>query len=154
MALYHLIPVHSVMWYLSRPTMEVFLRLPPVIVIFFQSSPLSSNEFAHPLLGCLSTVRHPRNRGGEVKVKKVSSHHFSQAEGVLDEMEATLGADDRLGMWLCGPIFSSADVGLACLLFSLETLGLDERFWKDGRRPNLSVYKVNHFFLYYLGCKS
>merc|ERR1712066_990184 len=60
---------------------------------------------------------------------------------LLDEMEATLGADDRLGMWLCGPTFSSADVGLACLLFSLETLGLDERFWKDGRRPNLSVYK-------------
>ena len=58
-------------------------------------------------------------------------------------MEALLSAEDRVGMWLCGPTFSSADAALACLLFSLETLGLDGRLWKGGRRPNLAVYQVN-----------
>ena len=57
-------------------------------------------------------------------------------------MEALLSAEDRVGMWLCGPTFSSADAALACLLFSLETLGLDGRLWKGGRRPNLAVYQV------------
>ena len=60
----------------------------------------------------------------------------------MDEMEVVLGADDRLGMWLCGPTFSSADVALTCLMFSLESLGLDEHLWKGGRRPNLAVYQV------------
>ena len=66
-----------------------------------------------------------------------------QVESIFDEMEAVLGADDRLGMWLCGPTFSSADVALTCLMFTLETLGLDEHLWKGGRRPNLAVYQVN-----------
>ena len=65
----------------------------------------------------------------------------------MDEMEVVLGADDRLGMWLCGPTFSSADVALTCLMFSLETLGLAEHLWKGGRRPNLAVYQVNLRFL-------
>ena len=64
-------------------------------------------------------------------------------DSILDEMEALLSAEDRVGMWLCGPTFSSADAALACLLFSLETLGLDGRLWKGGRRPNLAVYQVN-----------
>ena len=62
-------------------------------------------------------------------------------------MEVVLSADDRMGMWLCGPTFSSADVALTCLMFSLEILGLDEQLWKGGRRPNLAVYQVRRHLL-------
>jgi glutathione S-transferase len=67
---------------------------------------------------------------------------LDMVESVLDDVEATLAADDRVGIWLCGLSFSAADAALACLLFRLDTLGLDESLWKGGRRPHITVYQV------------
>ncbi len=62
-------------------------------------------------------------------------------EAVLDGIEAELARDDRSGGWLCGPSFTAADVALSVLLARLHQLGLDERLWKGGARPNVAVYQ-------------
>ena len=68
---------------------------------------------------------------------------LSHLETVLDEIESELSdpEDKRVGPWLCGPIFSAADITLTALLVRLHQLGLDEELWKGGRRPHLAVYQ-------------
>ena len=65
---------------------------------------------------------------------------IDQLEKVLDRLEAELDKDDRVGQWLCGQVFSAADITAVSLLMRLYQLGLDERMWKNGTRPNLAVY--------------
>ncbi len=62
------------------------------------------------------------------------------AENVLDDLEKELGQDDRDGPWLGGHNFTAADVTLATFLVRMYLLGLDERFWGEGKRPNLARY--------------
>lgn len=62
-------------------------------------------------------------------------------EVILDKVEAELDSDDRPGPWLCGTTFSAADVTLISILMRLYQLGLDQRYWKGGVRPNLAVYQ-------------
>lgn len=68
---------------------------------------------------------------------------LSHVESILDEIETELSDPDdkRVGPWLCGPIFSAADITLTALLVRLYQLGLDDQLWKGGRRPNLAVYQ-------------
>lgn len=42
--------------------------------------------------------------------------------------------------WLCSRTFTVADVGLTILLDRLNRLGLENRFWANGRRPLLEKY--------------
>ena len=64
-----------------------------------------------------------------------------QIEATLDEVESHLSNDERLGPWLCGPTFTAADISFSCLLLRLYQLGLDDRMWKGGVRPNIAVYQ-------------
>jgi len=60
---------------------------------------------------------------------------------ILDKVEIELSKEDRLGPWLCGPGYTAADVSFTCLLLRLYQIGLDEQMWKEGTRPNISVYQ-------------
>lgn len=42
--------------------------------------------------------------------------------------------------WLCSEKFTIADINLAVLLQRLWELGLEERFWANGKRPNIENY--------------
>ena len=66
---------------------------------------------------------------------------LAQVEAILDEVEAELSKDERLGPWLCGPGYTAADVSFSCLLLRLYQIGLDEQMWKNDTRPNISVYQ-------------
>ena len=69
---------------------------------------------------------------------------LAQVEVVLDEVEAELSNEDRLGPWLCGPGYTAADISFSCLLLRLYQIGLDQ-MWKEGTRPNISVYQEMAF---------
>ena len=60
---------------------------------------------------------------------------------ILDKVEIELSKEDRLGPWLCGPGYTAADISFTCLLLRLYQIGLDEQMWKEGTRPNISVYQ-------------
>ena len=60
---------------------------------------------------------------------------------ILDKVEIELSKEDRLGPWLCGASYTAADVSFSCLLLRLYQIGLDEQMWKEGTRPNISVYQ-------------
>ena len=60
---------------------------------------------------------------------------------ILDKVEIELSKEDRFGPWLCGPSYTAADVSFTCLLLRLYQIGLDEQMWKEGTRPNISVYQ-------------
>lgn len=62
-------------------------------------------------------------------------------DSVLDEIESYLGSPDRVGSWLCGAKFTAADICFTALLLRLYQLGLDEKLWKGGVRPNVAVYQ-------------
>lgn len=68
-----------------------------------------------------------------------------QVESILDEVESELGSDNHSGPWLCGPTFSAADLCMVALLLRLHQVGLDEKFWKHGRRPSIAVYQEMAF---------
>lgn len=42
--------------------------------------------------------------------------------------------------WLCSEKFTIADINLAVLLQRLWELGLEERFWANGKRANIENY--------------
>lgn len=67
--------------------------------------------------------------------------YMRTVEDLLDELEEELADDERSGPWLCGPVFSAADIVLTNFLIRLYQLGLDDKYWKGGERPNLSVYQ-------------
>jgi glutathione S-transferase len=52
------------------------------------------------------------------KYQKVLEH----VESILDEVENELGSDNHLGPWLCGPIFSAADICLVSYTFHIDVL--------------------------------
>uniref|UniRef100_A0A8C4Q4L4 Ganglioside induced differentiation associated protein 1 n=1 Tax=Eptatretus burgeri TaxID=7764 RepID=A0A8C4Q4L4_EPTBU len=69
---------------------------------------------------------------------------LDELEGVLDQVETELQIrndetpDSEYEVWLCGPMFSVADVTLVTLLHRLTFLGFSRRYWGTGRRPNLA----------------
>jgi len=65
---------------------------------------------------------------------------LAQVEALLDEVEGELGSADHLGPWLCGPTLTAADISLTCLLFRLHQIGLDDKFWRGGVRPCVTIY--------------
>ncbi|XP_009863735.1 PREDICTED: ganglioside-induced differentiation-associated protein 1-like 1 isoform X4 [Apaloderma vittatum] len=43
-------------------------------------------------------------------------------------------------LWLCGCVFTLADVLLGATLHRLKFLGLSKKYWEDGSRPNLQSF--------------
>lgn len=70
---------------------------------------------------------------------------LAKVESVLDEIEATLESESHVGVWLCGPTFTVADICLVALLLRLHQLGFDDRMWKGGLRPHVAVYQEMAF---------
>jgi len=61
-------------------------------------------------------------------------------EKVLDYFEDELGRDERVGVWLGGAQLCLADVTLGLYLHRLYQLGLNDQYFQDGVRPQLSVF--------------
>lgn len=51
-------------------------------------------------------------------------------------------AGQKCELWLCGPEFTLADICLGALLHRLKFLGLSQKYWEDGSRPNLQTFFV------------
>ncbi|XP_050351448.1 ganglioside-induced differentiation-associated protein 1 [Nymphalis io] len=58
---------------------------------------------------------------------------------VLAQVEIQLKTQSE-DNWLCCEKFSIADINLTVLLQRLWELGLEERFWTNGKRPNIENY--------------
>ncbi|KAM9120445.1 ganglioside-induced differentiation-associated protein 1-like 1 isoform 3-T3 [Pangshura tecta] len=65
---------------------------------------------------------------------------------VLDQIEAELEKrkleyqGQKCELWLCGCIFTLADILLGATLHRLKFLGLSKKYWEDGSRPNLQSF--------------
>ncbi|XP_030066931.1 ganglioside-induced differentiation-associated protein 1-like 1 isoform X3 [Microcaecilia unicolor] len=46
----------------------------------------------------------------------------------------------KFELWLCGHVFTLADVLLGATLHRLKFLGLSKKYWEDGSRPNLQAF--------------
>ncbi|XP_001653860.2 ganglioside-induced differentiation-associated protein 1 [Aedes aegypti] len=73
-----------------------------------------------------------------------SEQYFLQLLDVLDqvladaEAELTKSGDDKI--WIAGADISLLDISLVCLLYRLYVLGLEDRFWTVGKKPQLEKY--------------
>lgn len=67
---------------------------------------------------------------------------LDKCDSVLAIVEETLASntEDKKDWWLCGEMFSIADIDLAILLNRLNSLGHERRYWSDGKRPYLEAY--------------
>ncbi|XP_014346576.1 ganglioside-induced differentiation-associated protein 1-like 1 isoform X1 [Latimeria chalumnae] len=71
---------------------------------------------------------------------------LSELGMVLDQIEAELEKrkleheGQKCELWLCGPIFTLADILLGATLHRLKFLGLSKKYWEDGSRPNLQSF--------------
>ncbi|XP_065075639.1 ganglioside-induced differentiation-associated protein 1 [Ochlerotatus camptorhynchus] len=61
-------------------------------------------------------------------------------DDVLDNAESELARSNDEGPWITGGEFTSVDISLGCLLYRLYVLGLEDRFWTAGKRPELEIY--------------
>ncbi|KAM4623247.1 ganglioside-induced differentiation-associated protein 1-like 1 isoform 1-T1 [Discoglossus pictus] len=65
---------------------------------------------------------------------------------VLDQIEAELEKrkleyeGQKCELWLCGHVFTLADILLGATLHRLKFLGLSKKYWEDGSRPNLQTF--------------
>ncbi|XP_019477622.1 ganglioside-induced differentiation-associated protein 1-like 1 [Meleagris gallopavo] len=65
---------------------------------------------------------------------------------VLDQIEAELEKrkleyqGQKCELWLCGCVFTLADILLGATLHRLKFLGLSKKYWEDGSRPNLQSF--------------
>ncbi|XP_077688350.1 ganglioside-induced differentiation-associated protein 1-like 1 isoform X3 [Eretmochelys imbricata] len=65
---------------------------------------------------------------------------------VLDQIEAELEKrkleyqGQKCELWLCGCVFTLADILLGATLHRLKFLGLSKKYWEDGSRPNLRSF--------------
>ncbi|XP_048354759.1 ganglioside-induced differentiation-associated protein 1-like 1 [Sphaerodactylus townsendi] len=65
---------------------------------------------------------------------------------VLDQVEAELEKrkieyqGQKCELWLCGCVFTLADILLGATLHRLKFLGLSKKYWEDGSRPNLQNF--------------
>ncbi|XP_030066929.1 ganglioside-induced differentiation-associated protein 1-like 1 isoform X1 [Microcaecilia unicolor] len=71
---------------------------------------------------------------------------LSELGMVLDQIEAELekrkieNEGQKFELWLCGHVFTLADVLLGATLHRLKFLGLSKKYWEDGSRPNLQAF--------------
>uniref|UniRef100_UPI00398ED5F5 ganglioside-induced differentiation-associated protein 1-like 1 isoform X1 n=1 Tax=Pristiophorus japonicus TaxID=55135 RepID=UPI00398ED5F5 len=71
---------------------------------------------------------------------------LSELGKVLDQVEAELEerkhelAGKNCEAWLCGSVFTLADISLGATLHRLKFLGLAKKYWGNADRPNLEAY--------------
>ncbi|XP_078092639.1 ganglioside-induced differentiation-associated protein 1-like 1 isoform X3 [Mustelus asterias] len=71
---------------------------------------------------------------------------LSELGKVLDQVEAELEqrkhelAGQKCEAWLCGSVFTLADISLGATLHRLKFLGLAKKYWGNADRPNLKAY--------------
>lgn len=67
---------------------------------------------------------------------------LDQIDVVLTQVEEELSKheEEHPDWWLCSDRFTVADIGLTVLLERLNNIGLDERFWTNGKRPHIEKY--------------
>jgi len=68
---------------------------------------------------------------------------LDQIENVLTQVEDELSkheAAERAEWWLCSDRFTVADIALTILLDRLNNIGLETRFWANGKRPHIERY--------------
>ncbi|XP_041061017.1 ganglioside-induced differentiation-associated protein 1-like 1 isoform X3 [Carcharodon carcharias] len=71
---------------------------------------------------------------------------LSELGKVLDQVEAELEqqkhelAGQKCETWLCGSVFTLADISLGATLHRLKFLGLAKKYWGNADRPNLKAY--------------
>ncbi|XP_019874382.1 ganglioside-induced differentiation-associated protein 1 [Aethina tumida] len=67
---------------------------------------------------------------------------LAQVDEVLTKVEEELATHtgDKSNWWLCSDSFTVADISLTILLERLSQIGLENRFWADGKRPNVANY--------------
>uniref|UniRef100_A0A1B6C0Z0 GST C-terminal domain-containing protein n=2 Tax=Clastoptera arizonana TaxID=38151 RepID=A0A1B6C0Z0_9HEMI len=64
-----------------------------------------------------------------------------QVDKVLHEVEKELSSKTQMDeSWLCCEQFTVADISLTILLNRLYLLGLENRFWSDGKKPGIERY--------------
>ncbi|XP_062543786.1 ganglioside-induced differentiation-associated protein 1 [Armigeres subalbatus] len=61
-------------------------------------------------------------------------------DAVLTDAETELVNLDDDTTWIAGADLSLADISLGCLLYRLYVLGLEDRFWTGGKKPQLEKY--------------
>ncbi|MBN3306175.1 GD1L1 protein, partial [Amia calva] len=71
---------------------------------------------------------------------------LSELAMVLDQVEAELEKrkleyqGKKCELWLCGPEFTLADISLGAMLHRLKFLGLSNKYWEEGSRPNIQSF--------------
>lgn len=97
-------------------------------------------EFQEALLEKAAEAEH-----GELNLNKTPE----EMEEVMKKVDLALGrveeelathTGEHSGWWLCGELFSIADIDLAILLNRLYLLGHERRFWAEGKRPHIQAY--------------
>ncbi|XP_055603351.1 ganglioside-induced differentiation-associated protein 1 [Uranotaenia lowii] len=58
----------------------------------------------------------------------------------LGEVQQYLAKVDLDQGWITGERFTLLDLGLGCLLYRMYVLGLEDRFWTGGKKPELHKY--------------
>ncbi|XP_078411395.1 ganglioside-induced differentiation-associated protein 1-like 1 isoform X2 [Cetorhinus maximus] len=64
---------------------------------------------------------------------------LDQVEGELEQRKHEL-AGQKCETWLCGSVFTLADISLGATLHRLKFLGLAKKYWGNADRPNLKAY--------------
>lgn len=67
---------------------------------------------------------------------------LDQADEVFEQVEKELSqhTNDQKNWWLCSDRFTVADVCLTILLERVNQVGLEPRFWANGKRPHIEEY--------------
>lgn len=73
-----------------------------------------------------------------------SEQYFLQlldiVDHVLADAETELAKSGEDVTWIAGEDITLVDISLGCLLYRLYVLGLEERFWTGGKRPQMEKY--------------
>lgn len=97
-------------------------------------------EFQETLLEKASAAQHgDQNLNKTAEEMEEVMKKFDEALGRAEEELAT-HTQEHANWWLCGELFSIADIDLAILLNRLYVLGHERRFWAEGKRPHLQAY--------------
>lgn len=81
---------------------------------------------------------HPRSTNAPAYVDLLSKL-LGAPKGLLPLL-SLLSPGQKCELWLCGCVFTLADVLLGATLHRLKFLGLSKKYWEDGSRPNLQSF--------------
>ncbi|XP_055536652.1 ganglioside-induced differentiation-associated protein 1 [Wyeomyia smithii] len=65
---------------------------------------------------------------------------LNRLDELMCELEFHLAKINIVHSWIAGENITLVDVGLGCLLYRLYVLGLEDRFWAGGKKPELAKY--------------